>query len=356
MKILNISLDKDIINRNSAVAKRIIEYGNLVDKYTVVALAYRDDIITLSDKVRVITVNKTGKIWSLLKMKDRVKNTLKKDNYDLITVQDIYFLGYVAVKIAQKFKIGLEVQVHGFEKFYGLRKLLAHYVFKNAQSIRVVSQRLKKQLIEDFNILEDKIIVIPIFLKVYDFIKKPHSVNDKFTFLTIGRLVPVKNIKMQIRALAEIVKQDQKVELWIIGDGPLRNSLEKLVQSLRLGPYVQFWGWQDQADEFYTKADAFLLTSYSEGWPLVIMEAINYNIPIIMTDVGSAGELIINNKSGIVIPLQDQKSLEKAMLELIDNQDLRRKFIANAEKALLNLPNKQENLALYRKSWEKAKK
>src|SRR3989344_1796017 len=236
MKILNISLDKNILDKDSAAAKRMVEYGNLVERYTILVLADRNQEFGLSDKVKVIAIRKSNKFFSLLKLKRRAAEVLNYENYNIITVQDAYFIGLIALKLAKKFHLGLEAQVHGFEKFSGVRKLLAKKVLRNADAVRVVSQRLKRQLIGDFGVAEEKITVVPIYSE--------HSTRNT----------------------RHIVKQFPQAELWIVGDGEQRQALEELCYPLPVTRYVKFFGWQENVEKFYRQADVVLLTSNSEGW------------------------------------------------------------------------------------------
>jgi glycosyltransferase involved in cell wall biosynthesis len=359
MKILSISLDNQVLERDSAVQKRILEYGNLVDKYTLIVLANKVTTLDLSEKIRIISIDAKNKALGFIKLKFVVWKTLKKEKYDLITVQDVYFVGFLALWMARIYKIGLEIQVHGFEKFRGIRKLIAEYVLKRADAIRVVSQRLKKQLIKEFKVEENKIVVIPVYVGVK--MVETQSIasvwkdeRDKFIFLTVGRLVLVKNIEIQIKAIANLKNKIKNIELWIVGDGKLDSNLKNQSDKLGISDCIKFWGWQKNLDKFYEQADVFLLTSYSEGWPLVIMEAINSKTPIIMTDVGSAGELIINEDSGLIVPFDNELKLSYAMEEMFNNNDLRARFAENAYKHFLNLPNKEMNLSLIKELWKKA--
>ncbi len=358
MKILNISLDKKILDKNSAVAKRIVEYGKLVDKFTVVVLASENKEINLSDKVKVYSIKKSFcKIYNFLRLKKQANKILKSEEYHIITAQDTYFIGWLAVKLAKKFKIELEVQVHGFEKFYGIRKFLAKKVLKNADSIRVVSQRLRRKLIDEFKINADKITVVPIYVE-----RTTHNIqritrnDDKFIILTVGRLVLVKNIEMQIEAMAKVINKNLNVELWIVGDGPERKKIEVRSKELELENSIKFLGWQDNLEKYYNQVDCFLLTSNAEGWGMAVVEAASYELPIIMTDVGLASEVIKNGESGIVIPIGNQKALENAMIKIIEDEDLRKKLGENAKEVVKKLPTKEETLELMKKSWEKAMK
>jgi len=356
MKVLSIGTDKNIFINDSAVARRVIEYGGLVDKYAVVVPADKSQEKSLTDNVAVYGISAGSKFLKLLKIYNFTKKILSLEKYDVITVQDQYYLAIVGWLLARKFDSELEIQLHGFEKFRGIRKWVAKFVLPRADSVRTVSQRLKRQLISDFGVKDDKITVVPIRVDLgftnYDLGIKNN--NGKFIFLTAGRLVPVKNIGMQIEAMVEVIKKYPQAELWIAGDGPERKNLEARAKRLEVSGVVRFLGWQKDLKQFYEKIDVFLLTSNAEGWPLVIVEAASFGLPIIMTDVGSAGELINNNESGLVIPVGGGQVLEEAMRKLIEDNDLRERLGKSARQAILNQPGKEEILALYKKSWERA--
>src|SRR3989338_2027260 len=360
MKILNLSLDKSILDKNSKAARRIIEYGDLTDSYIVVVPDKDYKEIRLSEKVFVYGSGGGNKIFQLINVYRTAKKLLRQEKFDLVTVQDQYYLALVGRILAKKFKIGLELQIHGFEKYSGLRKIIADFTIPRASAIKCVSQRLKKQLINEFGVKEEKITIAPICSNLKSQISnlkiKNTESDTKFIFLTVGRLVAVKNINLQIRAVAEVAKKYPNIEIRIVGDGPERKKLELKIKNYKLQNYVKFFGWQNNLEEFYSQANAFLLTSDSEGWGMVVVEAVNYGLPVIMTDVGCAGELIENEKSGLVVPVSNQIKLEKAMIRIINDDNLRKKLAEGALSAIKNLPNKEETMALYKQSWEKAMK
>ena len=360
MKILNLSLDKSILDKNSKTSRRIVEYGDLADRYIVVVPDKDYKEIRLSEKVFVYGSGGGNKIFQLINVYRTAKKLLRRGEFDVVTVQDQYYLALVGRILAKKFKIGLELQIHGFEKYSGLRKIIADFAIPRASAIKCVSQRLKRQLMRDFGVKEEKITVAPIYRESIKFIKskvyKVDSENNKFIFLTVGRLVPVKNVGLQIGAMAEAVKKYPNVELWIVGDGPEKSNLKSKISKLKLENNIKLLGWQNNPEEFYSQADAFLLTSDYEGWGMVAVEAANYGLPIIMTNVGCAGELIKDGESGIVIPVNDQAKLEEAMSRIIKDDSLRKKLAEGALSAIKNLPSKEETLSLYKQSWEKAMK
>ncbi|MDD4900799.1 MAG: glycosyltransferase family 4 protein [Patescibacteria group bacterium] len=357
MKILSLGLDNSILNKSSALARRVVEYGNLVEEYTVIVPSQKNEKISLSEKVKVYGSGGGNKSARLIKIYHLAKKLLQKEKYDVITVQDQYSLALIGLKLADKFNIGLEIQVHGFEKFMGWRKLIAKYVLPRADAVRCVSKRLKKQLIDQFGVKEEKITVVPIYSE-----RTTHNAqritrqDKKFIFLTVGRLVPVKNVEMQIKAMCEVVKAQPNTELWIVGDGPGRKNYELRIMNYGLEKNVKLFGRQDSLDSYYSRADAFVLTSDAEGWGLAVIEAAAAGLPIIMTDVGCAGEVIKNGESGLVIPVGNKQELVEAMLKIIEDKNLRKKLGDNAGLAVKRLPNKEQTLALYKRSWDLALK
>src|SRR3989338_3353066 len=184
MKILNLSLDKSILDINSKAATRIVEYGDLADSYIVVVPDKDYKEIRLSEKVFVYGSGGGNKIFQLINVYRTAKKLLRRGEFDVVTVQDQYYLALVGRILAKKFKIGLELQIHGFEKYSGLRKIIADFAIPRASAIKCVSQRLKRQLVRNFGAREEKITVAPIYSESVKFVKsKVYKVDRKSTRL-----------------------------------------------------------------------------------------------------------------------------------------------------------------------------
>ena len=363
LKILNISLpDKAIFDVHSKTAYRLREYGEIVEKYTVVLPAKKNQIIQLSGHVAVYGSGGRNKISQLINCY-KIADGILNQGYDLITVHGQYFLSLLGLILAKKHNIGMEMQIHGWEKYSLIRSLVARFNISRANAFRVVGKRLKEQLINKYGVESEKITVASIFVDI----TRPEQARQnspwreafqdspkRFIFLTVGRLAAVKNIGLQIRAMVEVVKKYPEAELWIVGDGPGRRNCEQQIAEGQLEKNVKTLGWKNNLEEFYEMADAFVLTSNSEGWGLAIIEAASFGLPIIVTDVGCAGEVIIDNESGLVIPIGGIHELIEAMLKIITDENLRRKIGGNAKLAASRLPNKEQTLELYIKSWEQA--
>ncbi len=156
--------------------------------------------------------------------------------------------------------------------------------------------------------------------------------RKKFTFVTVGRLDAGKNHSIIIDAI-----KDLDAELWIIGEGPLRNTLQAKIKELHLEDSVYLLGRQDNPFKYLSKADCFVFSSNHEGFPNVLVEALACALPIISTDCPSGPREILapdttqdtHLKTGIEIaqyailtPINDSENLKKAMHTIITDKDM----------------------------------
>lgn len=359
MKILIIGLDRTVLEKDSPVVKRFRLLGEIVDRCDVVIPASEDYFVDLSEKVRVFQVRASNKLIAIFRLYFKISYLLKSGNYDIISTKDPYFIGFISALLAQKYSLGLEIQIHGFEKFNFIRKKIARWVLSRADGIRTVSKRLKNRLVEDFNISSEIIIVNPIFIDCNFFRNQRfiHSLNKKedkknFTFLTISRLVPIKNIDLQIKAIYFLIKKYPLIKLLIVGDGPEKHKLNSITKKLGLVKNVLFVGSTSDITKFLTQADCFILTSFDEGYGLAPLEAACFGLPVIMTDVGCAGEIISDQENGLIIPINNKQSLINAMAKIIEDSYFRETVSKNNLCISSKIPGLQENLLNYYKSWD----
>ena len=151
-------------------------------------------------------------------------------------------------------------------------------------------------------------------------------------FVTAGRLMPQKNQEMMIKAFAAVAKKHPDYQLVIYGEGPSRDKLEKLIEELGVTNQVLLPGNKKNVHDLMKSAEAFVLSSYYEGMPNALIEAMCLGLPCISTKVSGATDLILDHESGLLTEIDHQVEFEKAMLELIENPELKAKFAENAVK------------------------
>lgn len=356
MKVLLLSPDgRDLLDPAAPTARRLVQYGALVDRLDVLLPDPQGRTIALSERVTLHGVPTAKKALYLLRLIPAVIRRARAVRYDVLTTRDTYYLGALAAILARFLGMGLEIQVHGFEKLRGVRQWLARFALRHADGVRAVSERIRRKLVGEFGVRADRITVCPIFVDCAAFrsVPRPAHPHVPFTFLTVGRLVPIKNIALQLRALAEL-RRTTDARLVVVGDGPLRDALRDLADALGLGAAVEFAGATKDVTPFFRRADAFVLTSHEEGYGLAPIEAACAGLPVIMTDVGCAGEVIRDGEQGLVIPVDDLAALVAAMRRIVDDPALRAALEARRGTICAALPSLETTLAAYRRAWERA--
>ena len=143
---------------------------------------------------------------------------------------------------------------------------------------------------------------------------------------TVSRLDPIKNHSMIINALKLILEKHCNIRLLIVGDGPERSKLEKMVDSFGLGSKVIFTGYRRDTQRFYKLMDIFLLTSFSEGTAMTLLEAMATGLPCIATGVGGNPEIVLDGDTGFIVPSNDYEALAVKISVLLENPELRVKM------------------------------
>lgn len=152
----------------------------------------------------------------------------------------------------------------------------------------------------------------------------------QFAFLFVGRLQPVKDVGTLLRAFALLATQArERARLLIAGDGPERANLEALAGSLGIAPQVSFLGPRGDVPELLTAADAFIMTSITEGQPMALIEAMAARLPCIATNVGGIPALL-DEGAGIVTPPSSPPDTAAAMARVMESPELRAASVAAA--------------------------
>jgi glycosyltransferase involved in cell wall biosynthesis len=143
---------------------------------------------------------------------------------------------------------------------------------------------------------------------------------------TIARLDPVKDLGTLIRAFRELAGSHPRSRLVIIGDGPERGALERLVSESEMQPAVVFAGQRNDARTLLPAFDVFANCSITEGISITILEAMAACLPVVATRVGGNGEVVVEGQTGLLTPARDARSLAAALRALLDDDPRRIAF------------------------------
>lgn len=226
-----------------------------------------------------------------------------------------YYLNYLT-------KIEYYIQGHGSD-IYIYPPINIKNILKKAKKIITISNANKNYIQKKFDLTEDKIKVFrlganpPKGLKLKDYIKREHKL------VYIGRLEKVKGIDILLESLKDIRDELNKLEykIEIYGLGSLEKYIRNFLIDNNMTSYVFFKGWLSQEEIYKTlnNSKGILLSSYSEGLPVILMQAASQGTPIIATDVGGVNEILYENENGILCKSTTSKDFSKSILKFIKN-------------------------------------
>ena len=242
------------------------------------------------------------------------------------------------------------------KSFFNL--FLVKKLYRRTDSIVVNSFGIKETLVKNFSINPKRIKVIYNLIdieKIQDLSQASLAENYQKIFqspvvINIGGLIKEKGQEHLIKVFEKVKKNIPEAKLLILGEGELESYLKNLTRKLSLENDVLFLGWQENPFKFLAQAKIFVLSSLSEGFPNVLVEAMVCRTPVISTTCQSgSNEIIENKKNGLLVSVGDEKNLTKAILQLLNNSSLAKKLSQEGEKrakdfSVKNIIDKYEGL------------
>jgi N-acetyl-alpha-D-glucosaminyl L-malate synthase BshA len=214
------------------------------------------------------------------------------------------------------------------------KKVISKFVLGNADALIALTEHMKQKMIELFGRERCDIFVIPNGID-YEFfssyLEKQSSVasepkGNRKVVLYIGRLEPVKGVRYLVQAMGILRDRGlRNAKLLIVGDGSEKKYLEELVKKLGLEDYVVFAGKvpHEKIPEYMALADVFVLPSLSEGFPLVVVEAMAMGLPVIASRVRGLPWIIRNGQNGFLVEPCNPRDIAEKIILLLTNDYLR---------------------------------
>ncbi|WP_282138345.1 glycosyltransferase family 4 protein [Rossellomorea aquimaris] len=135
-----------------------------------------------------------------------------------------------------------------------------------------------------------------------------------FTIIMVARLEAVKGHKVALKAVRNLIgNHHTDIKILLIGDGSEKEALIKYSEEHGISGHVEFMGHRNDVERIYPIADIAILTSYSESFPLVLLEAARAGVPVVTTDVGGVDQLIPDDSYGWIIPVEDSEQLTESL-------------------------------------------
>lgn len=302
-----------------------------------------------------------------LSAKPIIKKMIKENQNIILHTHTILPVGLAGVFLKRKFKFPHICTIHGsdiniYPLFNKLSFFLTKYVIRNCDYIVTVSKKLKEKTRK----IENKIKRISTIYNgansekfrpvIMDIAEKKIGITKKDkVILYIGNLIPIKGVNNLLEAFARLLEDTERndLTLFCIGDGKVKHELIQLSRFLQVEDKVSFFGERphDEIPFWLNIADMLVLPSLSEGFPVIIPEAMMCGVFIIATDVGGVSEAIIDKVTGLLVKPNDIDFLFKALKWYLDNDHLSKKIKENAmqfAKTFTWDENAEKYFAIYR--------
>ena len=292
-------------------------------------------------------------IWSVYRY-------LKKQDFDLIIAHRFKPI-HIALYASKWLKIPMIGVTHGFGDYD--RKYRRRILQKNISPITTfvgVSEPVKDYLISmQCGFTEQNTTYVNNSIDITETSKSQLSRSkarevlglplDNFIIGSIGRIVPVKGYIYLLKAFEKIHLNCPNASLLIIGDGIKKPQLDEYVISKNLSDRVFLVGWKEDAYKYVKAFDVFVMTSFSEGRPIALLEAMSGRIPIAGTDI-PALKTILNQSGGRVFLPKDTNALSEIMKEYIEMSPAKREQLGEqAYQFLLNQNSLEDFHRSYRR-------
>ncbi len=260
-----------------------------------------------------------------------LRSFIRQNNIDIIHTHEYKsdIFGLLAAKMEG---IPIVTTVHGWfinnfrDRVY---KGVDRFLLRFFDAVIAVSQKMYGEILND-GVAKQKLWLIPnaVVLENYSPQRGHPTLRDELnlapdTFLigNIGRLSPEKGQKDFIEAASQIAARYPKAYFMMVGDGPDRTFLYEYTKKFKLTHRVFFTGHRTDMANVYKSLDLVVLSSRTEGLPNIVLEAMAAMKPVIATDVGGTSELVIHNKTGLLVPSHSLHALTQAMEYALSHPD-----------------------------------
>ncbi|WP_025162163.1 glycosyltransferase family 4 protein [Paraclostridium bifermentans] len=263
----------------------------------------------------------------------KLRNIINKEKIDVVHTH--HRMAALYIRILKKYNDFKFIHT-AHNTFYNKRKLTKFALDKS--NIIAVGKNVKLNLIEEFNIDDSKINVIYNSIEPEDknikMVEEIYKAKESgyFTVGNIGRICEQKGMEYYIEAIKEIIKTNNSIKFFIVGDGEDRLKIESLINQYGLEKYIILLGYRNDVLNIMKQLDLIVLSSLWEGLPLTPIEAFSVGKTVVGTNVDGTPEIIKDGINGMLIEPRDYQNLARKILEIFNNKDLLNKLELNSKK------------------------
>lgn len=289
--------------------------------------SFTETLVQLGISHDKIPIGNTNLIWQVRQTVD----TIKRHDIDVLHTHGYRsdFAGLIAARIAG---IPIVSTVHGWTpvslKLLGYQ-MLDRFCLRRFDRVICVSSRLQ----EEFNRLginAERLVYLPNAVSLpkkslcqRDTARQQLGISSaEKIIVAVGRLSPEKGLDILFAAYAHQFGVDSGVRLILVGDGPQLAELKLNASQLGIGERVLFAGFCADVASYYVAADLYVMSSHTEGFPMSLLEAMAWELPVVATAVGGIPDIVQDSNNGYLVPSGGVEQIAAAMGKILNNRKL----------------------------------
>lgn len=367
LRVLMITSDRDIFEDGSESQSRFLTYAETFSELHVIVLTETYDgysnIVKYGDRMWVYPTNSTSWLRSVFDAYDLAKAQVSFAagfRADIIAAASPFEEGLIGYFLARKFKRTFLVEIfeNPFDPYFiskdsrnGWRLWFLRFVLKKAHCVRTVENSVRNRLVAKYPFVEEKVSTFRFFYdltywrdseQIFDLKERYSQFN--FIFLTVAALRHDQHVDKIVEACAPVLKQYPKTGLVIVGEGRLKEALEKQVLRLDLVGKVVLETKQDVTVSHIKSADVFLNAGVRTENLDVLYKAAAGGVPVVTASGVEGGFVFIDEKSGFVCQSDDVECFKKRIGALMSNPALREQFVVEAKQRVFDLYARDKNI------------
>lgn len=351
LNVLFISLDKNLLRERQGDAlprhRRYSKYFKILNIIVLTTKKHGFKKTYRNKNLHIFPTNSLSR-WTFISDALKIATALnKKQKIDVVSAQDPFITATVALILKRKFGVTINIQVHNdfFDNQFWKRESIQNRIFfffgkyalKKADTIRVVSEKIERSLQRfiPHQITVRKIPVSPSRV----FLKPKLKLRKTIDIIGVGRLDQQKNFSMLLRSIASVKKDIPNIKAHIIGEGPDKENLTKLTNKLKIQNNVMFDGSLSHKIliDLLAKSKLYVSTSRYEGLSIALLEAMLLGLPVVVSKVSGADEVIVNGKNGFIAGPEDKESVAKNVSTLLFDGTKQKEMGKKARSTVLSL-------------------
>jgi glycosyltransferase involved in cell wall biosynthesis len=265
---------------------------------------------------------------------------LKKKRFDIVNTHSGVdsWIGGIASKIA-----GVPVLVRTRHLNIPLKRSLLNFIHYLPDMYITCGENMRETLVRQCNFPPEKVISIPTGVQTEFFHVKRNPEaklsygldKDAIVITNVGIFRRVKGHEVTLKAVKMVINEFPKAKFLLVGDGPDKTVFERMAKEMGIAEHVLFTGFIDDVAGIYSFTNVAILTSWSEGLPQSLLQAMAAGVPVIATKVGGVPEVVLHEESGLLIKAGDHAGLAEGIIRIINHPELAVRMTGRAKEIVL---------------------